>query len=225
MPKKFWSKLRDLVDQYEVDPSSFHDPIAMKTEWTPAKPGGANFYTHELVVVNPDRLEFRVSILARLFVLLLLIGGILLLILFIREFLYSNDFVWDIRSYAIVFSVFGLFFVSGSLFLWMRPTVFDKKMGYFWKGRKRIKPMDGSEDPEDISSLKDIHAIQLISEFCSGDSEDNNVGSFTSYELNIVFHDGHRINIVDNSEKAQIRKDAKTLSIFLDKPVWDGILE
>jgi hypothetical protein len=51
------------------DPSQLGDPLAMKTDWTPAKAGGASFRTHKLVRVDPDRLEFRASMGYLLFAL------------------------------------------------------------------------------------------------------------------------------------------------------------
>ena len=43
------------------------DPVARKTDWTPAASGGANFRAHRLEQVSPLRLEFRPSGMTKLF--------------------------------------------------------------------------------------------------------------------------------------------------------------
>ena len=65
--------------------------------------------------------------------------------------------------------------------------------------------------------LSSIHALQLLSEFISGSKN-----SYYSYELNLVLHDGSRINVVDHGNLERLRSDASTLSQFLGKPVWDA---
>jgi hypothetical protein len=215
-----------LAGDEEFDPSSIDDPVARKTDWSPAKKGGANFYSHRLVVVNFNRLEFRATVLAKFISLLVLCIGLFLLMLFVYHSFISNESysgfgLFMILLGSIMFSLAGCYLV----FVWAAPAIFDKSVGYFWKGRKRIDQLDGSEDPENVAALRDIHAIQLISEYCSGSDTDGNGNPYTSYELNLVFHNGERINVVDHSDENHLREEAETLSIFLDKPVWDGILE
>lgn len=50
-----------------VDPASFNDPVAIKTEWKPLKSGGTNFRTHILKQRHPARWEFRATLGAKLF--------------------------------------------------------------------------------------------------------------------------------------------------------------
>ena len=59
--------------------------------------------------------------------------------------------------------------------------------------------------------------MQLLSKFVSGSKS-----SYYSYELNLVLNDGRRINVVDHGDLKRLRSDVKTLSQFLDKPVWDA---
>ena len=42
--------------------------------------------------------------------------------------------------------------------------------------------------------------------------------SYYSYELNLVLHDGSRINVVDQGNLKRLRSDANTLSQFLESP-------
>ena len=76
-------------------------------------------------------------------------------------------------------------------------------------------------DKEELKAfikLEDIHAIQLISEYISGEKS-----SYYSYELNLVLKDAGRINVIDHGNDGVIINNAKILSRFLDVPVWDAI--
>jgi hypothetical protein len=66
--------------------------------------------------------------------------------------------------------------------------------------------------------LEDVYAIQLLSEYCCG-----NESRFYSYELNLVLKDGGRMNVIDHGNRAVLREQARELSLFLGKPVWDAI--
>ena len=46
---------------------------------------------------------------------------------------------------------------------------------------------------------------------------------FFSYEVNIVFRDGRRINAIDHGDLEQTRQEVKKLSNFLGKPLWDAV--
>ena len=50
MFRKILQKLKSLSRNSETfDPADIGDPLALETDWTPAKRGGANFRTHKLV--------------------------------------------------------------------------------------------------------------------------------------------------------------------------------
>ena len=91
------------------------------------------------------------------------------------------------------------------------PFVFDKRRRVFWEGWKAPREVT------DRTALKDIHALQIISEYCFGQ-----YASYYSYELNLVLKDGRRINVVDHANQGKLREDARTLSRFLGAPVWDA---
>ncbi len=76
-------------------------------------------------------------------------------------------------------------------------------------------------DPKSLkyfAEIEQIHALQLISEYCRSDKN-----SYYSYELNLILEDGKRINVVDHGNLGKIRDQAATLSEFLRKPVWDAM--
>ena len=93
MFKKFVEKLQSLTrEPVAYDPSHLDDSIAMQTDWTPAKSGGANFRTHRLVEVNTSRMEFRASAGAIAFSLVFLLIGLGVIIGFSVAILSSGGF-------------------------------------------------------------------------------------------------------------------------------------
>jgi len=201
------------------DPASFNDSLALKTSWTPAKRGGTNFRTHKLVIIDPNRLEFKASIGAKLFYLLFPLVGIGILIFFPFPGLSSGEFSFNIDT--IIPLLFGLAFIVAGVSLFYfgtTPIVFDKRSGFFWKGRKSPDNIINPNSLKHFTDLDQIHALQLISEYCRG-----NKSSYYSYELNLVLEDGNRIVVVDHGNRTGLRDDAGALSDFLDKPVWDAI--
>ena len=117
------------------DPSQFGDPVAMKAEWTPAKAGGVSFRTRRLVEVDPDRLEFRASMEWLLIVLLLLLGGTGMFIAY-AAYLLSSGGVSSSTLPQLLMSL--LFALPGGVLLYFSsiPIVFDKRNGFYWRGRR-----------------------------------------------------------------------------------------
>lgn len=198
------------------DPSHFGDPIAIQIDWTPAKGGGANFRTHKLVKVNSNRLEFRASIGAKVFYLIFLLAGIGAITNLSPSKLPPSGFSFNM---ALVFVIGLVFVIAGSCMLYFgtAPIVFDKQKGFFWKGRKTPDKVFGKKAVKYFAELEKIHALQIISEYCSG-----NKSSYHSYELNLVLENGNRINVVDHGNQNKLQEDAETLAAFLEKPVWDA---
>ena len=220
MFKKLEEKMKRMVsDHVSFDPSSIDDPVAMQTEWTPAKGGGANFRTHKLVTVSANRMEFRASIGAKLFYLIFLLAGMGILIGGSFSKFSSEAPSFDMETFIFLF--LGLVFVSvgGSmLYFGTAPIVFDKRKGFFWKGRKAPDQVLNKSSLKHFAHLEQIHALQLVSEYCRG-----NKSSYYSYELNLVLGNGQRINVVDHGNQNKLRGDATSLSSFLEKPIWDVI--
>ena len=220
MLKELIAKLQGLAKTADTfDPSRFGDPVAMQTEWSPAKGGGANFRTHKLVEIDPNRLEFRASIGARIFYLVFLFAGMTVLVAFSLSgsLSWENSFSADVIVPMLIGLVFAV--VGGCMFYFgTAPIVFDKYKGSFWKGRKVPDETYNGNNLKYFASLADIHALQLLSEYCRG-----NKSSYYSYELNLVLKNGSRMNVIDHGNPAKLREDAQTLSVFLGKPVWDAI--
>jgi hypothetical protein len=213
-------KLQGLAAERKTfDPSSLGDPIAMQTEWKPAKGGGASFRTHNLVEIDTNRMEFKASIGARLFYLVFMLMGIVAIIIFLfakslsEEFSFSTDIILPLLIGLVFVAAGGCMFYFGT-----SPIVFDKYKGSFWKGRKAPDEVSDKQEIKYFAHLGEIYAIQLLSEYCSGSRS-----SYTSYELNLVLTNGSRINVVDHGNSMKLREDAQILSGFLGRPVWDAI--
>ena len=208
-------------DGSSFEPTQSGDPIAIDTQWTPKKSGGANFRTHKIVRGFGTRLIFRLSLGAKLFFCLffliglgVLIGGVVMAVNG------SSDALVPIFM-CISGSVFVV--ASGSTFYVInKPIVFDKDTGYFWKGRRSPRLHLVGKASKGFVRLQDIHAIQLVSEVCTSEN-DKDPSSYCSYEINIVIKDTSRVNIIDHGNLNRIREDAQSLSTFLEVPMWDAI--
>jgi hypothetical protein len=200
------------------DPSHLGDPIASQTAWTPARGGGANFRTHKLIRVGSNRVEFRASTGAVIFYLLFMLIGLAAFVAVTaslsssRQFSFGLETIMPLLISLIFVAVGGYMFYSGTA-----PIVFEKGRGMFWKGRKGPDEAMDSRGKGNLVRLDNVHALQMISEYCSG-----NKSSYYSYELNLVLRNGERINVVDHGNRSKLREDADVLAGFLGKPLWDA---
>ena len=200
------------------DPSGFDDPVALETEWVPAASGGASFRTHRLVQPSSYRIEFAATFGAKAFYLLFFLVGSGLLFFFLNPIRIAQTGFAN-QDTLVPILVGAVFAIVGACLYWFGtvPRVFDQRLAAFWRGRKEPTPMDLVARGNPSAPLSSIHALQLLSEYISGSKN-----SYHSYELNLVLNDGRRINVVDHGNLKRLRSDAKTLSQFLDKPVWDA---
>ena len=200
-------------------PQTLNDPVALETGWGPAEGGGASFRTHNLHTVGTDRMEFRPTMGAKLFAGIFILVGLGISVgSLIHTFAITES---KVGGEAYFLPIFGSIFFAAGIFIYKlmnKRVVFDKNRKAFWVGNKYIFELSNpKEELKVYCELTDIHAIQLVSEYCSG-----NDSSFYSYEINLVLKDSSRLNVVDHGDDAGIRIDAKTLGAFLDVPVWDA---
>ncbi len=217
MKERLLEKLRRLAESRPVfDPRVFSDPLAEKTDWFPLKPGGTNFTTHRLIREG-DRLEFKIAPGARVFSLIFLLSGLGLVAGFLVPMFSRRPFAFreqDIGGLVgLVFAVVGWFLHRH----FNRPVVFDRRSGYFWKGKIPPGQRVSREAPKDSCLLKEIHALQVIAERVRGDKS-----SYWSYELNLVLKDARRLNVIDHGSIEVIRSDAAAAAEFLQVPLWDA---
>lgn len=195
------------------DPTIFGNPLAAKTDWSPLSGGGANFRTHKGSLVEPDRFEFVATLGLFAFAgVFALIGGIAPLVLYTKLLERNHEPALHLLL------LFPAVFLGAAWYIGRhlgRPVVFDRREGWFWKGRT-----SPSEDPsvgtgKNGCSLSEIKALQLLPE-----SVRSKNGSYTSWELNLVLADGSRRNVVDHGSESAIRSDAAALATFLSVPLW-----
>lgn len=213
-------RLRRLVRKPEpFDPSRFDDPLANKTEWTPAKRGGANFRTHKMITNSTQRVSFVATLGLKLFCTLFIVlgAGIPAFIIYSKFDAIASftdpEFIWPV--------VFGLVFIAAGgiiLFVGLKPRVFDRTLGYYWRGYKGPGTMYNPDELAKFTRLHKIHAIQIIKERCQTRN-----GSYYSYELNLVLDDASRINVIDHGNSSNLTDDADKLAKFLNVPVWPAI--
>jgi hypothetical protein len=200
-----------------IDLAKFGDPLALTIEWTPATKGGTSYQTHKLVEIDFSRVEFKAATAAKLFYSFFCGMGLFVGI----GFSLQNNIVEDFSVQTIAPALFSLIFVvvGGLLYYFgTAPIVFDKGVGYFWKGRKSPQDSPEAGSIKKLALLEDIHAIQLLAEFVrTGKS------AYYSYELNLVLNDGKRLTVIDHGNLKRLREDAQKLALFLGKPVWDAI--
>ncbi len=197
------------------------DPLAQRTEWTPARGGGVNFCTHRVILINPERMEFRPSAVIKCLYLIFILFGLSMIIFIPLSIFLRGDpgFIKD----SIINILAGMVFtgIGGIIFYFeASPIVFDRRSCHFWKGWGNPDKMLNPETLKHFTRLGRIHALQLISEYCTCRRKSKK--PYYSYELNLVLEDGSRINVVDHGDVEKLREDARTLSEFLGKPVWDG---
>jgi hypothetical protein len=201
------------------DPSVIADPVAQQIEWSPAKGGGANFCTHKLVEVDPNRLEFKPTLLAWGFYLVFAVPGAGVVLAAVLGSNLSRQSVLSLEvGVPILLGSFFLVIGTCMLYFGTAPIVFDKYRSCFWKGRKGPADVADPRALKHFAPLGEIYALQILSERCSSKN-----GSYHSYELNLVLCDKRRINVVDHGNLRRLREDAQALSRFLAKPVWDGL--
>ncbi|MBN2652283.1 MAG: hypothetical protein JXR63_07865, partial [Spirochaetales bacterium] len=205
MLEKLVENLKKLAEnKINFDPAQYNDEVAMQTEWIPLKRGGANFCTHEFVEIDYNRVGFKASKGAKILYLAFITIGLAIGIGFPVANFINNEFQIDIFAFMPI--VFGLiFFTIGTITFRFgtKPIIFDRAKGLFWKGRKEPNNYSDNSTLKNFAYLDDIHALQLISEYCRSDKS-----SYYSYELNLVLENGQRINVVDHGNKVKLRTDA-----------------
>jgi hypothetical protein len=194
-------------------PDCVTDRLASQTSWAPLCKGGAGGRTRQLVNVDFHRIEFRPTPAALCLPLTCLLAGLCV----VWAGLQSRP------AYAIGPIILGvLTSCAGGIYLYFTSTkaVFDKRAGVFSKTHRTINSTGNLERAPQRVALDQIHALQLLSKKVHIKSN----STFQGYELNLVFHNAERMSVVDHGNLQWMRRDATTLSAFLETPIWDGIV-
>jgi hypothetical protein len=218
-------KLKELKDvitntanQVQFDPERFDDPLATSIKWTPIKGGGSNFRTHKFYSGGANQVGFKATLGAKIFSGIFSVVGIGVIVFPLVNKIDSGAplLEWE----TLFFIIFGSIFAGVGIYMfrsYSKPIIFDKMVGYFWKGWTKPERYKSDKKIPGSVRLDDIHALQLVSEYIRGDKK-----NYYSYELNLVTHDGKRHNVVDHGDRSDLVADADKLSEFLGKPVWDA---
>ena len=173
---------------------------------------------YKLVQTDSNRIEYHLTIGAKIFHLFLCVLGVCFVIGVIGSYVVQQAFSFDAK---LLLLIIGLILVAGCgriYFSGSEPIVFDKHKGYFWKGKKGLNRTT-YEDPMQLNvMMNQIHAIQLISKKVGG-----GVDSFYSYEVNLVLKEGKRLSVVDHPTSFLAKEDAQTLSTFLGVDIWANL--
>lgn len=203
-------------------PAGLDDPVAERTSWAPLKPGGANFRTHRLVEVSPTLLRFAPTVGALLFAGTFLLAGLGVASIGLSQGLLRTELGWEAWP-TIPFG--ALFAAVGALLLrsFSRGAHFDRQRGLYWRGGAIApEPAAGEPSGDDAAvRLREVHALQLLSERCSSSNSRGRRTSYLSYELNLVLRNGQRLNVTDHGAGDRLREDAQRLARFLGRPLWD----
>lgn len=195
-------------------PPMINDPVALKTGWTAAGRGGANFRTHRLVETAPERFEYRATLHTRLFALLLAGGGLAGVVL--------GPIYTPPASSPVVAFVFGLLFLLVGAYLYVSettPIVFDGRRRTFWIGRRDPDRAGPRSTPRPFARFDQIHALQLVPHSNGGGRR----GGYRSFELNVVLEDGSRIRLLDHPDGLALDLETETLSALVGVPTWSAL--
>jgi len=188
---------------------AFGDPVARQTDWTPARPGGTKGRSRRLVQSGSHRLTFRPTVQKLLFYGVAVLAGAGIIMF---QPMANTEPAWIPPVNGLAFLLMGLMFGYRA----STPVVVDTQVGACWCSWRSPGSADTARNRDDCMALDDVHAIQVIPERL------RHKESAVSYEINLVEADGNRLNLVDHSNQAVIREDARALGAFLDVPVWDA---
>jgi hypothetical protein len=202
------------INRMELKLADSDDPVASRVSWDPLKPGGANFKTHDFEVTS-THMAVRRSAAGFAFALVFAgFGGVFALI-GLHILLNLGDFG------GLAFFFIGSLFVAVGVFLLRggHRLTFDRRLGVYYRG-KTYRP--GVLPREEQGPVSAIHAIQLLDERIRTTSGSSGQSTYTSYEMNLVFVDGGRLNVLDHGKSEDVLEAARQLAGMLDVPIWQA---
>ena len=201
-----------------IDPAVFNDPIALKTTWGRTHGSGrSNSATRQLFAPSADRLEFRAAMGLLVLPGYLVVGSVGIALFKTLPALLERDAPPLFSVESPLYTGLGLIALAVGIFYQISsPIVFDKARGRYWWGRSGPDLLSLLRPSRVGGALDHIHALQAISHVVTRGSS-----SYDCLELNLVLHDGARVNILAHGDMAAVQTEAVTLGEFLGVPVWD----
>jgi hypothetical protein len=192
------------MQRSQPETQDFHnDPVSKQVKWTPIGPNNANFKTHKLVKLGGGVYRFKPTFGYMVFSFIFFLAGLGVLTALVLNF---SDFVRQVMP-AIAMGVVGsIFTLLGAFLVYSSRKIieFDFRRSTITIGKEQ-------------HYLYEIHALQILEEYSKSDKS-----SYYSYELNLVFKDGKRVNVVDHGAYEELVQDASQLGMRMGIPVWDG---
>ncbi len=201
-------EIKNLKLSWEVEVSGTTDPVASKTGWDPLNSLLSKYKTAVMsengdeIVIKPTRYHMAFHLFPFVLGLIMLIMGTTLGLL--------NGGILAILSTISIFGSITLILYA-TLLKGIKKTIIDKKYGFYHQNRTFKTPLN--KDLERHGRLEDIHAIQLL--------EINFSPNF--YELNLIFTDGSRLNLMAHGILADIEKSARKLAKLFNIQIWKAI--
>jgi hypothetical protein len=202
------------LNNFELKLADTEDPVAQMVSWNPHNPGGSNFRTQDLIVSN-DKIRIVKSRSMNLLAVGSVVGGIIALM---AGFNMLFSYFW---FFGVFLMVWGAGFGGLAYFVFIKSNpnfTIDTFSGTYYVGdefdniNKKDRMVQGH--------LKDVHAIQLIVERVSSNSSNGRRNSYNSYEMNLVFEDGERLNIMDHGSREDVEASAIKIGDILNIPIW-----
>lgn len=189
------------------------DPVAQKTQWSPAESGGHSGRSARLVEVNNQRMAVKITKSA-----IYTAVGSLAMLAIVFVFTVGDRWITPEAEKPYLFTavlVGMILFTIYSLMTLAKPRTFDKTNGWYWCGFGLGNDTNKIKTHRKSVPLHDIHALQVMTEQVSKSN-----GHYNSYELNLVLKDGTRRNVVDHSDFSTLMGDARVLAGFLNVDIW-----
>lgn len=200
------------INKVELKLTDTDDPIASKVDWTPLRHGGSNFRTSHLEKISSNLLEIKPSIYMLLFLGVFFLIGSILMVLGLLE----SDYLRAI--FGLVFILAPLKFIAHSLRI-VQIDAIQKQIKH--KKNVFLEKLDSSSPISE--HFKEIHAIQVVGEYVSSNSgSSSSTSNYKSFEINLVLKNLRRVCLIDHGGHNTILNDAKTISQFLNVPLWDA---
>ena len=181
--------------------------------WEPVKRGGANFKTH-ILEFEGDKARVKKSLGFTLFCGIFITLGVVLTLIVLPILIFQGETGggFAVGGAGLIFGIVGYVMMNSS------ALCFDHQSGYYYSGKGLSKVNSGKQNKQ--GKLEDIVALQIISEWVVSHSNNGGSNSYNSYELNLVFSDGERANVMDHGNADSLEKDADRLGDFLAIPIW-----
>lgn len=206
-PKKEILSLKDI-----------NDPMAQKISWEPCVIGGANFKTQE-IVEDGEVVKIQKTTATLLFSRLMAALGALVIVAGIVFSWYSDALI--VAAFALLLGG-GFVFTAYYSLKRMPPIVFDGLQKIYFRGH--LEPARASDDANNYAEFSDVYSIQLLDKEERISTDDGNSSTtYTCYELNLIFKEGNRSNIMNHSERDEIHKAAHQLAVLLNIPIWQDV--